>query len=106
MNVDVGIWGKLSRAVTFLLFVAGIMALALWYFPLIQENERARKEILKLDAEILKEQEQSKQLKASIDALMHDPKAIERVARDRLTFSKPGETIIRFEPATNHMGQP
>ena len=34
MNVDVGIWGKLSRVVTFLLFVAGIMALALWYSPL------------------------------------------------------------------------
>jgi cell division protein FtsB len=107
MKVDVGIWGKLSRLVTFLLFLAGIMALALWYLPLIRENERRREEILRLDNQIRKEQERERQLKASIEALKHDPKAIERAARDRLHFSKPNETIIRFEPpATNQLGQP
>jgi cell division protein FtsB len=36
------------------------------------------------------------------DALQHDPKAVERLARERLGYAKPGETVIRFEaPITN-----
>ncbi len=102
MNVDLGIWSKLSRVVVFLLFVAGIIGIALWYFPLIQENEKYRKRIMKLDQEIQNEEETGKQLKAAIDSLRHDPKAVERLARDKFGYSKPGEIVIRFEaPATN-----
>lgn len=106
MNVDVGIWGKLSRVVTFLLFVAGVMALGLWYLPLIRQNEESRKKILGLDAEIRKEQDRGKQLKNSIEALKHDPKAIERLARERLLYSKPNETVILFESMTNQVARP
>ena len=46
----------------------------------------------------------AKQFKASIDALNHDPKMVERLVRERLGYAKPGETVIRFEePATNSM---
>jgi cell division protein FtsB len=38
-------------------------------------------------------------LKASIDALRNDPKAVERLAREQLGYAKPGETVVRFEPA-------
>jgi cell division protein FtsB len=102
MNVDVGIWGKLSRMVMFLLFVAGLMVVAVWYLPLIQQNERMRKEILRLDNQVQKDEEDGRRLKTSIDALRYDPKAVERLARERLGYAKPGETVIRFEaPATN-----
>lgn len=33
-----------------------------------------------------------------IRLLRTDPEAIERAARDRLEFSRPGETVFRFEP--------
>lgn len=102
MNVDLGIWNKLSRAVVFLLFVAGILGIALWYLPLIQQNEQYRKRIMQLDREIQKEEETGKQLKAAIDALRRDPKAVERLARERFSYSKPGETVIRFEPAVTN----
>jgi cell division protein FtsB len=102
MNVDLGIWSKLSRAVVFLLFVAGILGIALWYLPLIQQNEQYRKRIMQLDKEIQKEEETGKQLKAAIDALRRDPKAVERLARERFSYSKPGETVIRFEPAVTN----
>jgi cell division protein FtsB len=46
---------------------------------------------------VQKEEEASKQLKSSIDSLRNDPKAVERLARERLGYSKPGETVIRFE---------
>ena len=97
MNVDLGIWAKLNRLVIVLLGVAGVLAIALKYFPLIKQNERMRREILRLDAQIKKEKETAKQSKASIDALLYDPKAQERLARERLGYAKPGETVIRFE---------
>lgn len=102
MNVDLGIWAKLTRVVIFLLFLAGILGVAVWYLPLIERNENYRKEILRLDERIQKEEDRKRQLKASIEALQRDPKAVERLARERLGFAKPGETVIRFEaPLTN-----
>ena len=101
MNVNLGIWDKLTRLMVLFLLLAALLGIALWYLPLIQRNERMRKEILMLDAENKKEEERQKQLKASIDA-MRDPRTIERLAREKLSYGKTGETIIRFEaPATN-----
>jgi cell division protein FtsB len=104
MNVGVSIWDRLARFVVFLLFVAGLMAVALWYYPLIKQNERYRKEILKLDTQIQKEEDVGKQLRVQMEALRRDNRAVERLARERLGYAKAGETVIRFEapaPATN-----
>jgi cell division protein FtsB len=98
VNVDFGILGKLTRFVVFLLFIAGLLGVAVWYLPLIQQNERLQKHILKLDTEISQQEELSRQLKGSIDAF-RDPKNVERYARWRLGYAKPGETVIRFEAA-------
>ena len=46
MNVDLGLLGKLTRLVIFLLFVAGLLCVAVWYLPLVHQNERMRREIL------------------------------------------------------------
>ncbi len=102
MNVDLGIWAKLTRVVVFLFLLAGLLGLAVWYLPLIRQNERMRKRILDLDTQVQKEEEISKQTKAAIDTLRFDPKAVERLAREKLGYAKAGETIIRFEqPVTN-----
>ncbi|HWI59893.1 MAG TPA: septum formation initiator family protein [Bacillota bacterium] len=107
MNVDLGIWDKLTRVVIFLLFVAYLMVVAVWYLPLIKQNERMRKQILRLDAQVHKEEESAKQLRISIDALRYDAKTVERLARERLGYAKPGETVIRFEtPTTNTLAHP
>jgi cell division protein FtsB len=106
MNVDLGIWSKLTRAVIVLLGVAGVVGVGVWYLPLIKQNERYRQRILFLDKQIAREEETAKQLKASIDSLRHDPKATERLAREQLGYAKPGETVIRFEePLTNSLGR-
>lgn len=107
MNVGLSIWDKLTRVVVFLLFLAGLLGVAVWYLPLIKQNERMRKEILRLDEHIQKEEETGKQLRGSIDALRHDPKAVERLAREQLGYAKPGETVFRFvPPQTNSVGRP
>jgi cell division protein FtsB len=97
MNVDLGIWSKLTKLVIFLLVLAGILGVAVCYYPLIQTNERMRKEVLRLDTQIAKAEDTGRQLKANIDALKYDPKSLERLAREKFGYARPGETVIRFE---------
>ena len=102
MNVDLGIWSKLTRVVVFLVLVAMLLGVGVWYLPLIKQNERMRKEVLRLDTQIQKEEEAAKRLKTSVDALRNDPRAVERLAREKLGYAKPGETVIRFEEAVTN----
>jgi cell division protein FtsB len=101
VNVDLGIWGKLTRVVLFLLCVSALLGVAVWYLPLIKQNERMRRVVLQLDTQIAKAEENNRQSKASIEALRYDPKAVERLARERLGYAKPGETVIRFDDPNN-----
>jgi cell division protein FtsB len=96
MNVNLGIWGKLTRVVIFLLLLAGLSFIVVLYLPLIQQNERTRRQIVNLDDQIRREEQASRELKSQIDALQRDPKTVERSARERLGYAKPGETVIRF----------
>ena len=101
-NVDLGIWSKLTKVVVGLVVLAVLLLMGMCYLPLIQQNERMRREILRLDVQLQKEEAKSKQLKAEIDALRNDPKTVERLMREKLGYAKPDETVVRFEPsATN-----
>jgi cell division protein FtsB len=87
-----------------LILLACVTGVIRWYWPVIQTNERMRKELRRMHQEIRKEEELSRQLRSSINALQHDPETVERVIREKLGYAKPGETVIRFEenlPVTN-----
>src|ERR1051325_5172264 len=104
MNVDLGIWGKLTRVVIVLLVIALLGIIWQWYLPLIKQNERMRKNALGLDTQIQNEEATQKQLKSSIDTLRYDTNAVERLAREKLRYAKPGETVVVFEsPVTNQV---
>ena len=92
-----GIWDKLSKAVVFLLIIAALLAVAVWYLPLIKQNERMRAEILRLQGEVAKEETVAARRKLAIEALRNDPETVERYAREKLGLAKAGETVIRFE---------
>ena len=96
-RVDLGVWDKLTKAVVFLLIIAALLAVAVWYLPLIKQNERMRSEILRLEDEVTKEEKVAMRRKVAIDALRNDPETVERYAREKLGLARPGETIIRFE---------
>ena len=100
MNVDLGIWGKLTKVVWALFIVAAIGAVVMWYLPPIRQNERMRKEIIRLDGEIQKQETAAREEHASIEA-MRDPKTVERISRDKLGYAKPDEVVVLFAPATN-----
>ena len=97
MNVDLGIWQKLSRLMAALIFAAAILAVVVWYVPLFQQKERMLKEIQGLQGSIRREEQSSRRLETSIKALREDPKMVERMARERLGYAKTGETVIFFE---------
>jgi cell division protein FtsB len=103
VNVDLGIWSKLRRLIIFLLCIAGLLGVAVWYLPVIKQNERMRRETLRLDAQIAKAEEINRQLKTTIDSLRFDPRAIERLARERLSYARPNETVIRFEDPSRRL---
>lgn len=96
-RLDLGIWDKLSKAVVFLLIIAALLAVAVWYLPLIKQNERMRAEILRLQGEVAKEETVAARRKLAIEALRNDPETVERYAREKLGLAKAGETVIRFE---------
>ena len=100
MKVDLGIWDKLTKLVWCLIIIAVVVGVYLWYLPPIRQNERMRREVLRLDGEIQKQEALAKETRAALDA-MRDPKVIARIARDKLGYAQPDETVVRFEPGTN-----
>jgi cell division protein FtsB len=101
MNVDLGIWSKLTRIVIGLLVIALIGIIWQWYLPLIRQNERMRRTVLSLDSKIQTEETTKKQNTTAIDTLRYDTNAVERLAREKLRYAKSNETVIVFESPTN-----
>jgi cell division protein FtsB len=101
VNVNLGIWGMLTKGALTLVFVALLLLAAMKDLPLLQQNERMRADIMHLQTQLQVEEAKSRQLQAQIDELRNDPNAVERLAREKLGYARPGETVIRFEPATN-----
>jgi cell division protein FtsB len=104
VNVNLGILSTLTKIVIGLLVLAVLLLIGMCYLPLINQNERMRAENLRLEMELQKEAEKSRQLQSQIDALKNDPQTVERLVREKLGYAKPDETVIRFEaPTTNAM---
>jgi cell division protein FtsB len=97
MNAGQSIWDKLFRLVVALLVIASLMGIFLWYQPVIQENQRLRRYELELERKIDKETDAAKKLEADLRALQN-PTTVERLARERLSYAKPGENVIHFDP--------
>ena len=97
MNVNLGIWSLLTNAVLVLVVLAVLILIGTCYWPVIQENERMQTQIMTLEQQVQKQEDQAKQLQSEIDALQNDPKTVERMARDKLGYAKPDETVIYFE---------
>ncbi len=96
-KVDLGIWSWLAQAVVALVAVAALLLIGMAYLPEIQKNERMRREIQRLDAELDQQKQISQQLQQDFNALRNDPKTVERLARERLGYARTDETVFRFE---------
>ena len=97
MKVDLGIWSKLTQAVIALVVMAIVVLIGMTYVPLIHQNERMRREILRLDTELQRQDAVSKELRSEIESLRNNPDTVGRLAREKLGYAKPDETVIHFE---------
>jgi cell division protein FtsB len=102
VKVDLGIWSKLTKVVVGLVVLAVLLLIGMCYLPVIRENERMRRQIMIFQDQIKKEESRSKELQAQVNALLHDPKTVERLTREKLGYAKPDETVVRFEPAVTN----
>ena len=82
-----------------------MLGIALWYQPVINANRGMRARKLELEQKIAAETETARKLEAALHA-MQDPKTVERLARERLSYAKPGEDVILFEPPVPAMHPP
>jgi cell division protein FtsB len=99
VNVNLGIWSKLTKVVVALVATAFLLLIGMYYLPLLQQNERMRADIMRLQTQLQIEEAKSKELQTQIDSLRNDSNAVARLAREKLGYAKPGETVIHFEPA-------
>jgi len=90
------LWDKLTRVVVLLIFLATVLGVIICYTPVIRQNERMRKHKLALEKQIALEEQTAKKLEAQTRAL-NDPRTVERLARERLGYAKPGEITIHFD---------
>ena len=97
-QVNIGMWHRLSQLVIALIIVACLLGVFFWYLPVFEQNERMRQQILVLENQIRAEEQRRVQFETAIRNLRDDPKTVERMARERLGYAKPGETVIYFEP--------
>ena len=86
----------MGAAACFVLFhvVFGANGLAI-YIKKRDENRQLQKQVLEM-------QEQNQKLEQNINALKHDPKAIEKEAREQLKYARPGEVIYTLPDTKNN----
>lgn len=88
----------LSRIVVFTLVGAGLVAVFVWYFPLIQMNQTLRQDIAVQDGQIQQLQAQIATMTRQLQLFYGDSNTVERLTRENLGYSRPGEFVFRFEP--------
>ncbi|HNQ87424.1 MAG TPA: septum formation initiator family protein [Verrucomicrobiota bacterium] len=97
------VWSRLTRVVLVLVAAAAVLLVGVWYLPLIRQNQAMREELLRLGAEARRAETEAQEKRSAIEALKTDPKAVERLAREKLGLAKPGETVVHFEPAGTNL---
>ncbi len=94
-------WGGLGLFASYLLFFLVFGRLG------VINHMSLKEEAGRLDAEIAEWSSEIVTLTGRVDALNHDPQAIEQLARQRLGMVKKGETVFLFEtPAPTPAGRP
>jgi len=92
------IWEALRQATQLLVITCGCVLAYVMLWPSFEKSERLKREIESHDEMISKLETQRIILEEEYYALLHNPEAVEREARDLLNLAREGETIFRFVP--------
>jgi len=87
---------KPRYVILFVLFV-GVIGGSLYFLGrLYVDNRTLQERINDTDREVKQQQRDIKDLRAHLEALQNDPKAVERIARKHLRMSRENETVYTF----------
>lgn len=86
---------KFTKGVILLVILAVVVTL---FIPLFRESQGLRERKYDLEQQIKLLEAENKRLQEEATALSRDPKAVERVAREKMGWAKPNEKVYRFEP--------
>ncbi len=87
----------LSRLALIGLFVAGVVAVFVWYLPLIQRNQSLRARIATQESKIDHLEREIDSMNRQMMLFEGNSNTVERLLRENLGYGRPGETIVRFE---------
>jgi len=96
-----GVWTVLNRFVIAIIILALCAGGALLFIPILRKKQAGDARLAGLKAEITQQRHLLTRYTREVELLKNDPEYIELIARDRLDRMKPGELIIRMDPATN-----
>ena len=81
-----------------------LCAVGYFLLPVYAEYKEARKEREKLEEQLIKLDWQYQQVEQNIYALQNDPRAVERVAREKFGWCRQDEKIYHFDPPPPFVG--
>jgi cell division protein FtsB len=93
------VWQRLNRVLVVLLVVGGLLVLTSLFLPHYKQVRQSCAEISSLQQQVNDQKTLLAKNTREVNLLKTDPTYLESIARDRLDLMKPGETIVRFEPA-------
>lgn len=94
-------WNRLTYVAVCLLFAAGGVAIFVWNLPVVQTNQRLQRQKLEVSASVDYLKKEIAFYRFQLQELEHNPKAVERLAREKLGYSLAGETVVFFVPSAS-----
>lgn len=89
-------WRTLYRVFLVAAALLVVVILVRFFMPKYQEEQRLRARLEEARQDVRRTAETLRQLKLKQERLREDPRYVEKVAREDLGLSKPGETVFRF----------
>ena len=89
-------WRTLYRVFLVAAALLVVVILVRFFMPKFREEQRLRARLEEARQDVRHTAETLRQLKLKQERLREDPRYVEKVAREDLGLSKPGETVFRF----------
>ena len=91
---------KALTVTAFLTLVCVGIAAFVWVMPVYRENRAAHDALRRLENNLREQAEETERLRRELTLLRTDPRAIERVAREKFGLCRADEVIYHFEEQT------
>ncbi len=94
---DLGPVAQLNRILPWLIGLAVLGLVLSRYLPQIHKNEEMRRQLQVKTEQVQKLEAEVTRLRTENNALLRDPRTIERTAREQLSYARPDERVVTFQ---------